>query len=941
MAAPETQFQPGGMGIGYQSSFEPLRLNPPIQLPDKTGQLYAELGRTMMTALPQMIQNSAINPAVRAQMREAYARAQVGSQISEYAATHPKWRRALGSESPAGASLAAPATLPVSQSTNWDLDQDPDNPPPPPAPPAPTQPTEPTQPTKEAKPKSHQEEMGQVSSPGSTQIAQTSNVNPNLGASTDLDFYLNRMRWERQAAGLGGSEAAQEGTPASMTFLNPATGNVQPYQTGPPPQQPAAQTTPSPSMFAGKAATPPAAAPSGPGQAQPPAQPSTPGTVPGSLSDQYAQQQLAQWQNQNVHPVVSPQAFLAAYKQNVTTKAIDATYMQAAGPGGSPAFQVDLKGGGSTMVPISQVAKTSWGAGLVAAHNGTEALEAQNQQGATPMPSGTGAGAPQGPPGAPSAPSAMGPTPMPSGTGAGAPQGPPAAPGPQAYNPAAYQQMVATAMAQPGNLMAQEGPQAGVRSTDPAAAAAPPQAPPERTQAETRYASPQTVQIPTTPEQIKEVNTDTKRIWHPDDTGRFPGTSFTTKPSGRAGFYEQRYYRGSPGWEDGLWTPENQKRQEVLDTYGSAASGIPRSDVLDFDQVKAKTMPEIDALLAKAVWWKTHNLPMDQADQNRLNAESNASKAYQTLLDMSKWVQENKGDPKDFTNNSILQAFEAATRDGVMTQEEGNNMIKSVVGPFFHPWKFGQYAYHDAFSGFQPQHPFSFAVGSKIQDLTKALSLLPEYGERAQGEYDWPTHTLGINIPQWHIDLGAPVVTNPSKIPEINSMVTGATPEAATRNYTEMKRRVDEQYVKDVQNYAYGSKRVPQADIDNMTELSKPNGKIKDDNNPMRDRTTGKLINPYDPSHYVGPTASPPPATASPAPTPSPQPSRTTPITGTGSFTASRSTNANASPTPMQTVDPTDSNAIDQFLKQNPQGGMIQFGTDANGNPKTFRVKPK
>jgi hypothetical protein len=906
------------LNVGY--SFTPTEYKPQaVNVPSDAGRLWAQVGDTAMKA-SQMLQNSPLNPTVRAQMQEALDRAKVGSQISQYAMAHPKWRRAIGSEGPGGASLAAPATLPVSQVTNWDLDQDEDddkdkgkdkgNPPKSP-PPAPTQPTQPTQPAdKEAKPKSHQEEMGQVSYPGNTQIAQTSNVNPNLAASTNNAFLINRMMQERQAAGLDASSAAPQGTPSNLTFLNPATGNVEPRMFTPPstapPQQAAAPMTPSPGMFAGRVTTPPAAAPSAPPQTSQPgnmllqgAQPSN--QTPGSAISQITQQPgvaLANWQNQNIHPVVAPKQVLDAVRTNVTTQAQDATYLPNGGVNGEPAWTIHMKGGGQSTISASQLAASPWGKALMAGHNTSEVMEAQNPpetgsqpqpgQPPTPMPSGTGAGAPQGSP-APPAPAGP-PTPMPSGTGMGAPQGPPPAPGPQAYNPAPYQQMVATAMAQPGNLMAQEGPQAGVRPTDAGGPAS--EAPPQRTQAEASRATaaPQTVQVPTPPEQVTELNADadaktSRRVWQTDPTDVTKGAvRFTRKQSPRAGFYEQRYYRGSPGWEDGLWTPENVKRQEALETYGSANSGIPRSEVLDKGQVEAMSMPEVDALLAKAVWWKTHNLPMNQEDQNRLNAESNASKAYQTLLDMSKWVQENKGNPKDFTNDSILKAFEAANRDGIMTQQEGNELLNDLLlfpqkgqqSPNVPPamergWDLAQYAYHDAFAGYQPQHPFSYAVGAKIKNLTKALSLLPEYGERAQGEYDWPQHILGINIPQWHVDFGAPVTTNPSNIPEINSMVTGSTPEAATRNYTEMKRRVDEQYVKDVQNYAYAGKRVPQADIDNMTALSKPGGKIQDDNNPMRDRTTGKLINPYDPGHYAT-------AAASPSPTPSPHPSQAQPL---------------------------------------------------------------
>ena len=105
----------------------------------------------------------------------------------------------------------------------------------------------------------------------------------------------------------------------------------------------------------------------------------------------------------------------------------------------------------------------------------------------------------------------------------------------------------------------------------------------------------------------------------------------------------------------------------------------------------------------------------------------------------------------------------------------------------------------------------------------------------------------------------------------------GSSPEEATRNYKELKSRVDAQYIKDVKNLAYAGKRVPQDDIDTMTELTKKDGRIKDDNNPMRDKD-GNLRNPYDPGHHATASASATPTpshtpAAAPVPTPTPSPS--------------------------------------------------------------------
>lgn len=144
--------------------------------------------------------------------------------------------------------------------------------------------------------------------------------------------------------------------------------------------------------------------------------------------DQAKQQQLTQWQNNNVHPVVDAQTALNIYKR-FNTSATSASYLPNAGPGGEPAisFGVKMPGGGhtSTMVPVSQLAKMGGGPDIASqnpSHVFSAAEQAQQaQQGAQPNANPPPSQGPQAQPGANQGGS---PTPMSAQMG-----GPPPAPG--------------------------------------------------------------------------------------------------------------------------------------------------------------------------------------------------------------------------------------------------------------------------------------------------------------------------------------------------------------------------------------------------------------------------------------------------------------------------------------------------------------------------------
>jgi len=320
MADPATQFQPASIqATGYQ----PTEYHPqPINVPTGAGALWAQVGQTALSAASQvgsMLQNSRLNPAFAAQQDYQQAQYKQAQDQIAYMKSLGPMGHMLTQTGPQGASMGAPASIAdptmaarfmEAASVGPKIGAGPggDNKGgPPPV-------NNPSAGNQQNPPSSAYGGLEEKNAGGSSQPQQPKGP-PSTGelgksASTDNDFLLRRMMQERQAAGLGGSDAAQEGTPAGMTYVNPATGNVEPLKTD------------APSVFASRGAPAPAA-PTGP-----PAQAQTPAAA--TQTDQAA---MAQWQAQNAHPVMSSQDALAWMKTQ-TTLAQDATYLPNGGPNG-------------------------------------------------------------------------------------------------------------------------------------------------------------------------------------------------------------------------------------------------------------------------------------------------------------------------------------------------------------------------------------------------------------------------------------------------------------------------------------------------------------------------------------------------------------------------------------------------------------------------------
>lgn len=874
MAAPETQFGSAGIQI---PAFTPVetRLNPPIQLPG-TGELWAQVGRTALEAGRQL-QASALNPAVRAQMQYAVSQYNQGQQ---HIANMQKAGLAdvMTQTTPEGATMMAPGAItdpttaarvmsalgigPKPGGAATGAAPEVNAPAPPAAPQAPAAPQKKGPPTTT--------EMGKPQA--------SIGLSPSaLAASTDNDFLLRRMMQERQVAGLGGSAAAQQGTPPSMTFLNPATGNIEPLQTSPAPQQPVAPTTPSPGMFGARTAAPAPAAPTG----------QMPQAQPGSAISQITQQPgvaLANWQAQNVHPVIAPKQVLQAVKDNVTTQAQDATYLPNGGVNGEPAWAIHMRGGGQTTISASQLAASPWGRTLMASHNVSEVMEQQNQQPPQPQTNQPGNMLLQPQPGQP-----------------------PAAPGAQGAPPPGMTDIYGNPLSAYTNVQSAGGPSLAnlTAQTAPAAEAAQPAPRPlwETTpQADQDAANAQAAKMgkPTGPYtgDRKVPGIPGPYTYYVDDSPTSPsrGRVYTTLP-GPAGHYydQQRWYLGTTQYEP-YELPDSAARQQMWDKWGSTGF-LTRAEI---DQ---KSPQEMEPWLQRA-WANDHlvNTPIDQGTNLTLDAGEDLYKTVKQMMDIGQTLAKN-GYPElsstDLFNANLeggAEALESRRPYGEqsLTQRAGTRAA-SVMG----------------------------GAAGMDRDTAQAIRTLDQLRDHAhQLLRDHPTlfapgKTEGLETPNVKgelINVGTPNI-KPSDV--LDDVFSGREWDIKAKNLANLQTNLGGRYSSIVDGQHAMLQRVQPKHDANELRISQ-GGDIPDPANPYQGHTmpSSEITTLADAkakiatlNEQVRQIQARLPVTTPPSPS--------------------------TSPAPMEAVDPTDKSAVDKFIQNHPNGGQFQF------NGRYFKTKPK
>jgi hypothetical protein len=834
------------------------------------GQIWAGIGDTALKAArqfqdtAQMIQQSPLNPAVRSQMYEAQSRANLGRDYIDFVRKNPSYFRGTVGEGPGGATLTAPITQPVAQQEAEGIDYSGGK-------------TEKKEEKEEKKPQQKEEEEKKAPLPSKDLNSGLSQVQPDS---------INAALASTLVPSQGGSTAASTAGDGGM----PNTGQPQDPDVVATPAQPVA---PQPSSIWSPGRPAPLAPPA-PGAPPPAQQPPPQGQSPAAatMADKAS---MAQWQAQNAHPVMSSQDALS-WMKNQTTLAQDATYLPMGGPGGAPAFAFHMKGGGMNTVPVSQM--VSKGAGpLVAAQNTSQVISstdaaqqqqqqqaAQNQPNISPPPP---ANLPPGPPAAPTGPQVAQAQPQYPNI---SPPAPPPAPG--AYDPTPYRQGIAQAIAtNPQGLMAQEHPQAGVRSTEGTGTGAQP--------------------VATSAADVAAMNEESKSptllpYWKADAAGN----RYKELPDPQHPFWQQRFYPLTGGFQTGAWgDAENMRKQALFEEYagtGGVPTGVDAKGnkiILDKDTIDRLTPAEQEAWIEHARDYKLHTNALLPSSPDGINLANNANavQAAQRILDKLQWMKD-KGIPISvISQDEIIRSQEAGY------SAAANNPIEKGL------WN----AVSGGFPGgeAQPQNGFVDALNGDYVNLNNYLTQVKG------GTYEHAAGTpkaevWGIPATDWTPPGGIPKSTNVSKgITALNRIGSGDTIDQAIAHAKEVLDNTKKDYKNAADSIPTANTRLPEVDRKNMVDLEH-RGYIGDSSNLMRD-SQGKLANPYGPIPYK----------------PNPWLAHWEMLGNDGkpiqSTTASATSSASPSPTPMVRVQtPQD---VEDFKKKYGKGVPF-MGRDRNGN---------
>lgn len=879
MADPATVFQQAGIQAPYSYTPVETKLNPPIQLPG-TGELWAQVGRTALEAGHQ-IQSSALNPAVRAQMQYATDQYKRGEEQLAFMRQMGPYGNLLTQTTPQGTTQIAPGTITDPTMAARMLEAMKLGPSPGgggsgPAPAVNTggapQPSQAPQPGQAAPPPAPAKKGPPTTSEMGKPQASTDSADANLAASTDNNFLLSRMMQERQAAGLGSSAAAQQGTPSGMTFLNPATGNVEPLQTQAPTSIFGTQNAP--------------AAPAAPSQ-PPPGQ-------PGSAISQVTQQPgvaLANWQAQNVHPVIAPKAVLDAVRTNVSTAAQDATYLPNGGVNGEPAWAIHMKGGGQSTISASQLAASPWGRTLMATHNASEVMEQQNQQ--PPQTNQPGNMLLQPQPGQPAA----------QGSQVWSPQqpapGPPAAPSGQGMT-----DIYGNPLGAYTNVESQGGPSLAAlgAQTAPAGVPAPAPAP-----APTDVSQADQAVVQARADRMGESSagqyTGDRRVegtagpytYYRDDDPSSPsrGRVYTTLPGPAGGYFnQQRWYLGTPSYQT-YELPDSAMRQHMLDYWGNAGQ-LTRSEI-------EKMGPEEMKPWLQRAWQNDHlaNAPIDASSNVSLDAAEDLHKTIKQISDIGKTLAEN-----GYPELSSTDLFNANMEGGAEALESRR--------------PYGEQAFTQR-AGTRAGSVMGAAAGMD-RDTAQAVRTMDQLVNHAHGllqnhpELFPPGKTEGIQTPNIRgelINVGTPNI-KPSDV--LDDVFSGREWDAKAKNLDNLHQNLSDRYTSMVDGQHAMLQRVQPKHDANVVRISQGLD-IPDAANPYQDHTMprSEVTTMADANAKIATLNEQIRRIKDQLPATAPS----------------------TSPTPMETVDPTDKSAIDKFIQNNPNGGQFQY------NGRYFRTKPK
>jgi len=782
-----------------------------MQLPG-TGELWARVGQTALQVGDRLQNSPLLNPAVRAQMKESMDRAKLGQQTIAYYATHPKARRALVGEGAQGATITPWATLPVTQAANVPADGDGEQ---------------------------AEEKAQEPTKPAPTKPAPTvTRTGKNTGVDENGDPYYETTpgsnQWtpgkvpphvEMAAGGL--VRAYADGGPVSPVWSpGRPTPEAPPAPSRPQEEQPAqaesAQqpTTPSPQEIQGEQPLHPEVAKLAVVHRQ----------IEQQQQEALRQQQVQAWQAQNAHPV-APAGQALEWAKMYHTGYKTATYLPHAGPNGEPAYNFSDGKSLNNVVPLSQMVKNGFAPSVVSSSI-SPVLSAVDQVQRNQGPQGPGL--PFGPV-APAQQAGQQPPPQ----VAQQPGGAPAAPGGQVWNP--QQPAPMQPPAAPGQTQSVQQP-AYMTTTGQS-----PMTPGPTGQQEPipGWGAPllgdkESGNADPSKATVDQINADTNfKIfpWKTETQGDFKGKKYLELPDDYAHpFTRRRFWQGSTGFVGGQGSPEDLRKQQILEATGGPG-GVPIKDdkgnptVLDYDTIKNSTPAQQNQWLAQIKDFMLHaKFPDPTSDEGKgLANAANAVMDAQRIKDKILYMKQNK-----------------IPMDAISQDEFQRSKDAGYAAAAHSPAEQAMWNYWAKFTG---KNNFADELLNDYQNLNSHLNNIP--GGRYQGQAATPPPQLW----HWEFDVPGtamkpqfdiPRTTNVSTIEQLNKIGSGDSYDQALGHIQEILDSATEDYRRNAAHLPKGGYRLPADDEKNIADLTNPQkGYIADKTNKMWDEKHEKMVNGY------------------------------------------------------------------------------------------------
>jgi len=339
---------------------------------------------------------------------------------------------------------------------------------------------------------------------------------------------------------------------------------------------------------------------------------------------------------------------------------------------------------------------------------------------------------------------------------------------------------------------------------------------------------------------VDQINADTNfKIfpWKTETEGDFKGKKYLELPDDTAHpFLRRRFWQGSTGFVGGQGSPEDLRKQQILEATGGPG-GVPIKDdkgnptVLDYDTIKNSTPAQQNQWLAQIKDFMLHaKFPDPTSDEGKgLANAANAVMDAQRIKDKILYMKQNN-----------------IPMDAISQDEFQRSKDAGYAAAAHSPAEQAMWNYWAKFTG---KNNFADELLNDYQNLNSHLNNIP--GGRYQGQAATPPPQLW----HWEFDVPGtamkpqfdiPRTTNVSTIEQLNKIGSGDSYDQALGHIQEILDSATEDYRRNAAHLPKGGYRLPADDEKNIADLTNPQkGYIADKTNKMWDEKHEKMVNGY------------------------------------------------------------------------------------------------